>query len=157
MFIYFWERDRVRAGEEQREGDTESEADSSLRAVSTETDVGLELTNREIMTWAKVRHLADRATQEPLSTLDCTYPDTAFKPSGTATPSTVGKSSQISLWTLSTPSWVVVCVPYTHQAFRKSHLCCVPNKARYIIKTLAAATPPWEWNHKVMQNSVKWS
>ena len=34
-------------GEEQREGDTESEADSRLRAVSTEPDVGLELTNPE--------------------------------------------------------------------------------------------------------------
>ena len=34
----------------EREGDTESEAGSSLRAVSTEPDVGLEPTNREIMT-----------------------------------------------------------------------------------------------------------
>ena len=34
----------------EREGDTESEAGSRLRAVSTEPDVGLEPTNREIMT-----------------------------------------------------------------------------------------------------------
>ena len=34
----------------QRDGDTESEAGSRLRAVSTEPDVGLELTDREIMT-----------------------------------------------------------------------------------------------------------
>ena len=34
----------------EREGDTESEAGSRLQAVSTEPDVGLELTNREIMT-----------------------------------------------------------------------------------------------------------
>ena len=37
-------------GGAEREGDTESEAGSRLRAVSTEPDVGLELTNHEIMT-----------------------------------------------------------------------------------------------------------
>ena len=41
-----------RAGAE-REGDTESEAGSRLRAVSTEPDVELELTNCEIMTELK--------------------------------------------------------------------------------------------------------
>ena len=45
-------------GEEQREGDTESEAGSRLRAVSTEPDTGLEPTSREIiMTRAKVGRL----------------------------------------------------------------------------------------------------
>ena len=34
----------------EREGDTESEMGSRLRAVSTEPDVGLKPTNREIMT-----------------------------------------------------------------------------------------------------------
>ena len=34
----------------EREGDTESEAGSRLRAVRTEPHAGLELTNREIMT-----------------------------------------------------------------------------------------------------------
>ena len=34
----------------EREGDTESEAGSRLQAVSMEPDVGLELTNCEIMT-----------------------------------------------------------------------------------------------------------
>ena len=34
-------------GEGQREGDTESEAGSRLRAVSTELDVGLEPTTRD--------------------------------------------------------------------------------------------------------------
>ena len=34
----------------EREGDTESEAGSRLRAVSTESDAGLELTECEIMT-----------------------------------------------------------------------------------------------------------
>ena len=41
-----WEQGRGR----EREGDTESEAGSRLWAVSTEPDVGLELTNREITT-----------------------------------------------------------------------------------------------------------
>ena len=34
----------------EREGDTEAEAGSRLRAVSTEPDAGLELTNYEIVT-----------------------------------------------------------------------------------------------------------
>ena len=37
----------------EREGDTESKTGSGLRAVSTEPDAGLELTNREIMTRAE--------------------------------------------------------------------------------------------------------
>ena len=37
-------------GGAEREGDTESEAGSRLQAVSTEPDVGLELTNCETMT-----------------------------------------------------------------------------------------------------------
>ena len=37
-------------GGAERGGDTESEAGSRLPAVSTEPDVGLEPTNREIMT-----------------------------------------------------------------------------------------------------------
>ena len=44
-------------GGAEREGDTESEADSGLRSVSTEPDTGLELTDREIMTLAEVRRL----------------------------------------------------------------------------------------------------
>ena len=43
-------RDRVSWGGAEREGDTDSEAGSRPRAVSTEPDAGLELTNREIMT-----------------------------------------------------------------------------------------------------------
>ena len=54
------ERDR------EREGDTESKAGSSLQASSTELEVGLKPTNCEIMTWAKVGHLTDWATQAPL-------------------------------------------------------------------------------------------
>ena len=50
-------------GGSEREADTESEAGSRLWAVSTEPDVGLELTDREIMTWAEVRCLTKWATQ----------------------------------------------------------------------------------------------
>ena len=41
-------------GGAEREGDTESQAGSRCRAVSTEPDVGLEPMNREIMTWTKM-------------------------------------------------------------------------------------------------------
>ena len=54
-------------GGTEREGDTESEAGSRLWAVSTEPNVGLELRNREIMTWAEVWRLTDWDTQAPLS------------------------------------------------------------------------------------------
>ena len=53
------------AGEAEREGDTESEAGSSLWAVSTEPDEGLKPMSHEIMTWAEVRYLTDWATQVP--------------------------------------------------------------------------------------------
>ena len=46
----FFERDHVSRGGTEREGDTESEEGSGLRAVSTEPDMGLEPMNREIMT-----------------------------------------------------------------------------------------------------------
>ena len=59
------ERESMRRGEAEREGDTESKAGSRLWAVSTEPDAGLELTSREIMTWAEVGRLTDWATQVP--------------------------------------------------------------------------------------------
>ena len=37
-------------GGAEREGDTESKADSRLQVASTEPDVGFKLTNHEIMT-----------------------------------------------------------------------------------------------------------
>ena len=52
-FIYVLrdiERQSTSWGGAEREGDTESEPGSKLRAVSTEPEAGLELTNREIMT-----------------------------------------------------------------------------------------------------------
>ena len=53
------ERESLSRGGTEREGDTESETGSRLRAVSTEPDAGLELTNREIMTRAEVGRLTD--------------------------------------------------------------------------------------------------
>ena len=54
MFIFERERQSVNGGGAESEEDTESEAGSRLWAVSTEPDTGLELTDCEIMTWAKV-------------------------------------------------------------------------------------------------------
>ena len=48
-------------GGAEREGDSEFEAGSRPRAVSTEPDAGLERTQREIMTRAEVGRSADRA------------------------------------------------------------------------------------------------
>ena len=62
MFIY---RQSMSRGGAERQGDTESEAGSRLWAVSTEPDAGLELMDREIMTWAEVWCLTDWATQVP--------------------------------------------------------------------------------------------
>ena len=56
----------MNGGGSEREGDTESETGSRLWVVSTEPDAGLELTDREIMTWAKVGRSTDWATQAPL-------------------------------------------------------------------------------------------
>ena len=69
MFIYFWDRERHSMSREgaEREGDTESQAGSRLWAVSTEPDAGLELTDREIMTWAEVGYSTDWAIQASLS------------------------------------------------------------------------------------------
>ena len=54
-FIYFWDRERqsMNGGGAEREGDTESETGSRLWAISPEPDAGLELTDREIVTWLK--------------------------------------------------------------------------------------------------------
>ena len=68
MFIYyFWERERdsVSKGRAEREGDTESEAGSRLWALSTEPDMGLELTSYAIVTWAEGGRSTDWATSAP--------------------------------------------------------------------------------------------
>ena len=49
-YLFLRERQSESRGGAEREGDTESEAGSRLRAVSTEPDAGLKPTNHEIMT-----------------------------------------------------------------------------------------------------------
>ena len=58
-------------GGTEREGDTECEAGSRLWAVNTMPDVGLEITDCEIMTWAKVSCWTNWDTQAPL----CSFRD----------------------------------------------------------------------------------
>ena len=54
LFFFFFGRERVRksvsGGGTERKADRESEAGSRLWAVSTESNVGLELTSRKIVT-----------------------------------------------------------------------------------------------------------
>ena len=50
FYLFLKDRESMSEGGAQRERDTESEADSRHRAVSTEPDTGLELMSREIMT-----------------------------------------------------------------------------------------------------------
>ena len=50
LFIFERESQSTNGGGAEREEDIESEAGSRLRAVSTEPDARLELTNREIVT-----------------------------------------------------------------------------------------------------------
>ena len=64
--VYLFLRESASGGGAEEEGDTESEADSSLWAVSTEPDTGLKLTDLKAMTWAEVGCLTDWATQVPL-------------------------------------------------------------------------------------------
>ena len=66
LFLMFIFETVPSGGGAEREGDTESETGSRLWAVSTEPDAGLELTDREIMTWAEVGCLTNWATQVPL-------------------------------------------------------------------------------------------
>ena len=50
LFLRERERQKMSGGGAEREGDTESQVGSRLRAVGPEPDVGLELTDCEIMT-----------------------------------------------------------------------------------------------------------
>ena len=68
MFIFVREREtKHKVGEATREGDTKSEAGCRLWSVSTELDLGLEPTDGEIKTQAKVGHLTEWATQAPVN------------------------------------------------------------------------------------------
>ena len=66
LFIFETERDRTWAGEGQRDGETQILKRAPGSELSTQSlDVGLELTECEIMTWAEVGRLTDWATQAP--------------------------------------------------------------------------------------------
>ena len=54
-------------GGAEREGDTESEPGSRLRAISPEPDAGLELPDREIATWLKSDAEPTAPPRRPLS------------------------------------------------------------------------------------------
>ena len=62
-FIYLRERESIEWRRCRKWG--RHRIPSRLYTVSTEPDVELELMNREIMTWAEVGRLIDRATQVP--------------------------------------------------------------------------------------------
>ena len=53
------DRQNTSRGEAEREEDTETEAGCRLWSVNTEPDMGLEPTDRELMTWAKVGHFTE--------------------------------------------------------------------------------------------------
>ena len=61
LIYYFWERESEEGVE--REGES---IQSGVCADTRHPNVGLKLTNCEIMNWAKVGHLNDWATQVPL-------------------------------------------------------------------------------------------
>ena len=61
IYLFSRESERASRGGAEREGDTQREASSRLWAISTEPNVGLELTSCEIMTWAQVGGLPDCA------------------------------------------------------------------------------------------------
>ena len=65
MFIFETETECERGRGAEREGDTEWEAGSRVWAASTEPDMRLEPSNREIMIWAEVGRLTDLAAQAP--------------------------------------------------------------------------------------------
>ena len=54
VYLFLRERQSVSREGTEREGDTESKAESRLWAVSTEPDTDTKPTNHEIMTWAEV-------------------------------------------------------------------------------------------------------
>ena len=66
LFIFERQRQSMSGGGAEREGDTKSKASSRLWTVSTETNTGIELTNCENMTWAKVGCLTEWDTQATL-------------------------------------------------------------------------------------------
>ena len=67
LYLFLRERQRQNSsrGGAERDREKESEAGSRLWAVSTEPDVGLKLTECEIMTWAEDGRSTNWATHVP--------------------------------------------------------------------------------------------
>ena len=89
-FIHFWdwERQSGSGGGAERVGDTESKAGSSLWAVSTEPNAGLELT--DLRSWPELEldaYLTYWATQAPPGAfniwMEKTFPSPSFAPPST--------------------------------------------------------------------------
>ena len=59
VYLFLGQRETEHERGRGREGDTESEAGSRLRAINPEPDAGLELTDLEIVTQAEVGRLTD--------------------------------------------------------------------------------------------------
>ena len=64
MFLFIFDRDSTSGGGAERERQNGKQAPGS--ELSAEPDVGLKLTDCEIVTWAKVRHSTNWTTQAPL-------------------------------------------------------------------------------------------
>ena len=67
MFIYFWETDRLRAGEGQTERETQNPKQAPGSELSAQSPMWAPNLEYDIMTWAKVGSLTDWTTQAPLS------------------------------------------------------------------------------------------
>ena len=66
VYLFLRQRDTEHEWGRGRKRGRQNLKQTRLRAVSTEPDMGLELMNHEIMTWAKVGCLTDWAIQAPL-------------------------------------------------------------------------------------------
>ena len=66
IFIYFWERDRVWAGEEQREKERQNPKQAPGSELSAQSLMRGSNSHCEIMTWDEAGCLTDWATQVPL-------------------------------------------------------------------------------------------
>ena len=68
IYLFLRGRDSVSRGGAEKKRLTQPEAGSRLPAVGTEFNMGLKLTNCEIMIWVEVSYLPNSATQAPRET-----------------------------------------------------------------------------------------
>ena len=74
IYLFLRETETVPVGEEQRERERER-IPSRLHTISAESDTGIELTNHEIMTWAKTKSLT-QPTEPPRCPRPAIFPIT---------------------------------------------------------------------------------